>query len=275
MTAAYFDTHCHLQDERFGVELDAVIDRALEAGVTHMVTCGTQESDWEAVLELAQRRPCVIPLLGLHPWFIQQAQPGWFKALERMVTDQLIGIGECGLDFALESFDREAQEAVFKAQLRLALEANRPVSIHCRRAWERLEAIVREMGLPAAGAVIHSFSGSAEVALQLQRLGLHISFSCALANPIHKRAAKAVVAVSLDHLLFETDAPDIPPRHLPDFGEGTLNEPSNIHLVAEAAARLRAQEEGSLADHAYTNAWRVFGNLLLPTMRRKDQPERG
>lgn len=262
MSAAYFDTHCHLQDDRYGAGLDAVIDRALEAGVTHMVTCGTEESDWQAVLDLASRRSCVIPMLGLHPWYIQEASPDWFRTLERLVRERPIGIGECGLDFALETSDREAQESVFKSQLQLAQEADRPVSIHCRRAWERLEAIVREIGIPQAGAVVHSFSGSADVALRLQRLGLFFSFSCSLANPANKRIAKAVGAVSLDHLLFETDAPDIPPRHLPGFGEGTLNEPANIRLVAQAAARLRAQTEETLAECAYENARRVFGGLF-------------
>lgn len=261
---AYFDTHTHLQDERFGPGLEAVIDRALEAGVTHMVACGTGEADWDAVLRLATRRSCVVPMLGLHPWFCEEASPGWFATLERQVGTRRAGVGECGLDFALEHFDREVQEAVFRAQLALAREANRPVSIHCRRAWERLEAILREVGLPEAGAVIHAFSGSAEVALRLQRLGLHLSFSCSLANPANKRAARAVMAVSLEHLLFETDAPDIPPRHLEAYRNGRLNEPANILLVAEAAARLRGQDVALLAESAHRNARRVFGGLLAP-----------
>lgn len=264
MTPAFFDTHTHLQDERFGTDLDAVIDRALGAGVTHMVACGTGEADWEAVLRLADRRPCVIPMLGLHPWFIEEASPDWFIALERQVWGRRIGVGECGLDFALEAFDREAQASVFRAQLALAREADRPVSIHCRKAWERLEAIAREVGLPEAGAVIHAFSGSAEEALRLQRLGFHLSFSCSLANPANKRAAKAVVAVSLERLLFETDAPDIPPRHLEEYRHGRLNEPANVRLVAEAAARLRGQDEALLVESAQRNAKRVFGTLLKP-----------
>ncbi len=204
----------------------------------------------------------MIPLLGLHPWFIDRASPAWLKTLEQQVENANIGIGECGLDFAEEVFDRTAQEAVFKAQLGLARELNRPVSIHCRRAWERLETIIKEIGIPETGAVVHSFSGSGETALQLQRQGLHISFSCSLANPNNKRVAKAVQAVALEHLLFETDSPDIPPRHLPDYIEGTLNEPANIRLVAQAASRLRGQDEGILAEHAYANARRVFGALL-------------
>ncbi|HWQ08358.1 MAG TPA: TatD family hydrolase [Holophaga sp.] len=259
MDPVYFDTHTHLQDTRYGAEVDAVIDRALAAGVAHMVACGTEERDWPAVLDLAERRRCVVPLLGLHPWFVGRAEPGWFKALEDRLRGCSAGIGECGLDFAIEDVDRTAQVAAFRAQLGLAREAGRPVSIHCRHAWEALETIVRDVRLPAPGAVVHAYSGSGEEALRLQRLGLHISFSCALANPANKRVAKAVLAVDEDHLLFETDSPDIPPRHLPEYREGRLNEPANIRLVAEAAARLRVQDQGVLAERARRNALRVFG----------------
>jgi TatD DNase family protein len=262
MNPLYFDTHTHLQDDRYGTGVDTVIDRALAAGVHRMVVCGTDESDWQAVLALAHRNPCVIPLLGLHPWFVEDASADWLRTLERNVREWPVGIGECGLDFALESFDRERQEDVFQAQLHLAREMNRPVSIHCRRAWERLEAVIRDTGIPEASAIIHSFSGSAEVALQLQRLGLHLSFSCSLANPANKRVAKAVVAVSLDHLLFETDSPDIPPRHLPEYQDGHLNEPANIRLAVQAAARLRGQDEGIVMERAFANAERVFHGLL-------------
>lgn len=262
MNSAYFDTHTHLHDKRFGPALDAVIGRALDAGLTHMVACGTEESDWPAVLALAKRRPCVVPMLGLHPWFVQEASPGWFDTLARLAKDHPVGIGECGLDFAVESFDRERQEDAFRWQLELARALDRPLSIHCRKAWDRLLALLRETGLPEAGAAVHSFSGSPEMAMELQHLGLHLSFSCSLANPANKRAARALQAVFLDRLLFETDSPDIPPRHLPEYREGRLNEPANIRLVAEAAARLRGSGEEVLAESAYGNARRLFGALL-------------
>jgi TatD DNase family protein len=261
MAPAYFDTHCHLQDPRYGKDLEAVLARAGQNGITHMVCCGTRESDWPAVLELCRRHEGVLPMLGLHPWYAQDAQSGWLERLEAHVQEGTVGIGECGLDFAIEHPDRALQEAVFRSQLRLARTYDRPLSIHCRRAWERLASLATEEGLPSAGAVVHAFSGSAEVARELQRLGFHLSFSCSLANPENTRGAKAVKAVAEDHLLFETDAPDIPPRHLQGFEAGALNEPANIHLVAEAAARLRGSDLETIAALAYRNSHRIFEGL--------------
>lgn len=256
MGAPFFDTHCHMQDSRFGTELGGVLDRACQQGVTHMVCCSTREEDWERVLDLSRQHTAILPMLGLHPWYAHEAQPGWLERLETLLQNKPAGLGECGLDFALNNPDRPLQEAVFRRQLRLAVKLNRPLSIHCRRAWEPLATLAREEGLPPAGAVVHAFSGSAEVARELQALGFHLSFSCSLANPANHRGAKAVQAAAEDRLLFETDAPDLPP--IP----GTINEPANIHLVIEAAARVRGTDLEATATLAYRNSERIFGGLL-------------
>lgn len=256
---AFFDTHCHLQDGRFQPNLDAVIHRAHGAGVTHLVCCGTRPTDWGAVRNLAQTHSAVLPMLGLHPWYVHEAPSGWLEQLSTQAQARDIGIGECGLDFAIEQPDRALQESVFRAHVRLACALNLPLSIHCRRAWERLIAITREEGLPPVGAVVHAFSGSAEIARELQALGYYLAFGCSLTNPENHRAAKAVAAVAADRLLFETDAPDIPPY---GSAKGTLNEPINIRLSLEAAARVRNTEPSALAACVYLNSQRVFGGLL-------------
>jgi len=201
----------------------------------------------------------VLPMLGLHPWHAHQAQSGWLARLAERLENPRIGLGECGLDFAIEEPPRELQEAAFRAQLRLACDLNRPVSIHCRRAWERLMAIAREEGLPVAGAVIHAFSGSAEIAQEAQALGFYLAFGCSLTNPNNHRAAKALKVVTEDRLLFETDAPDMPP-----YGstQGTLNDPINLRLAVEAASRVRGIDPEALATVAYRNSCRVFRSML-------------
>jgi len=228
MTAACFDSHCHLQDPRFAGRVDAVVARAQAAGVTHLVCCATREEDWDRVLELAREHACVLPMLGLHPWFVPGA-PGWLERLgERL---QGAGIGECGLDFSPGRPGRAAQEAAFEAQLGLAIERDLPISIHCVRAWGRLTAILRGFGIPAAGGALHAFSGSAETAAELQRLGLHLSFGA--------RPGQALPA----RLLFESDAPWGAP------------EPAGIAGMAGAAGP-------DLAAQVQRNALSLFRRLL-------------
>ena len=244
-----FDSHCHLQDARFCAGLEVVLRRAREAGVSHMVCCGTREDDWDRVLELARENPEVIPMAGLHPWYVADAAPGWLERLEAKLGEGA-GAGECGLDFAEGRPDRELQEAALIAQLELAIRRNLPVSLHCVKAAERLAAILREVGLPAAGGLVHAFSGTLEAARAFQDLGLHLSFGGAVTLPGARRAAAALAWVREDRLLLETDAPDLAPD-----GVDGLNEPAHLARIAETADRIRP----GAAVAAWTNARRLFG----------------
>ena len=257
------DIGANLGHESFDHDLDAVLARARAAGISQMLVTGASREGSPKALALAQAHPGFLyATAGVHPHHALEVTTEGMAELRALhAHPEVRAVGECGLDFALENPDRELQEAVCRSQLRLAREHNRPLSIHCRRAWERLAVLAREEGLPEAGAVVHAFSGSAEVARELQSLGLHLSFSCSLANPGNSRGAKAVTAVSDDRLLFETDAPDLLPRHLPGFKAGAPNEPANLHLVAEAAARLRGTDLHSTAAWAYKNSERIFGGL--------------
>ena len=246
----FFDAHCHLQDGRFGAVLEDVLDRAERAGVTHMVCCGTREEDWEPVLDLARRKPVVIPSVGVHPWYADTPAPGWQERLEAQFDAGALA-GECGLDFTEGRPPRAVQEAVLLDQLRLAIDRDLPVSLHCVKASERLAAILGETGLPASGGLVHAFSGPPEVARNFLDLGLHLSFGGALTRPGARRAAASLAMVREDRLLFETDAPDLAPE-----GVTGTNEPAHIRLVAEAASRLRGWDVSSLA---YANARRLFG----------------
>jgi len=232
MSAGLFDSHCHLQDPRFAGRIPQVVARARAAGVEHMVCCATREADWDRVLELAREHAAVLPMLGLHPWYVAEAEPGWLGRLAERARAAPAGIGECGLDFMAGRPDRALQEAALVVQLRLAIELDLPLAIHCVRAWGRLAALLRAHGIPAAGAMVHAFSGSAETAAQLQGLGLHLSFGPGREPP---------ASVAADRLLFETDAP----------GDGE-REPAQ---VAGAAGPERAAQAGR-------NARRLFRRLL-------------
>jgi len=148
----FFDSHCHLQDERVMARIEEVIVRARTTGVEHMLCCGTQEDDWAAVAELAKKYGEIIPAFGLHPWFAAKRGERWMEKLEQILVEcPGAAVGELGLDHALEERNDAEQAEVFAAQLKLARKLKRPVSIHCRRAWgDMMKIIEQQCGLPQA-----------------------------------------------------------------------------------------------------------------------------
>jgi TatD DNase family protein len=256
-----YDSHCHLQDERFSAILDPVIARAEKSGVAAMMCCGCREEDWQRVRTLAARKNVVVSF-GLHPWFVTQRSRGWRDSLRQFLIDTPgAGVGEIGLDNAITHAAPQEQEEVFISQLGLARELERPVSIHCRKAFGRLVELLEVHGGGALRGLIHSYSGSADLVPVFMRLGLHLSFSGTVTQTHNKRARQAVLAVSRDRLLIETDSPDLPPAGCAAL---TVNEPSNLPLVLEAVATLVGMSKEEAATLTAGNAWRLFGEKPAP-----------
>ena len=226
-----FDAHSHLDQNPGPPDLVRVV-------------CGTCEGDWEAVLAHASSERLVLPMLGLHPWRLADAAPGWLLRLEALLQDHRAGVGECGLDFARKDSDRGAQIAAFRQQLRLARALDRPVAMHVVRAWGPLLDLLREEGIPPAGALVHAFSGSPEVARSLQTMGVFLSFSGALLRPGRAPLGQALRAVHPERLLLETD------------GQGELAK-----VIAGAAEFLGGTPE-DLAAQTWENGQRCFKELL-------------
>jgi len=227
-----FDAHSHLPDT------DA------PAPDHPRVVCGTGEADWDAVLAHAAGDGRVMPMLGLHPWRVAEVAPGWAERLEHLLRSHRAGVGEFGLDFARGDSERAEQQAAFRVQLRLARTLRRPVAMHIVRAWGPLVDLVREEGIPPAGAMIHAFSGSPETARILQSMGVFLSFSGDLLNPDRPKLREALLAVDADQLLLETD--------------GT----AELTAVIEVAADLRGVSATDLATRTWENGQRCFKELM-------------
>lgn len=255
----FFDAHCHLQDGRLSATLPLVIERALQAGVTKMVCCGSAEGDWNAVEAIQRRYPeNVIASYGLHPWYVHEASDCWEEKLLEFCGQTRSPIGECGLDFAIQGVDRTLQESIFRKQVLLAQKLSLPVSIHCRKAWERLATILKETGpLPAAG-LIHAYGGSHELVTQFESLGFDISFAGSVTNPNSSRVHKAAETVSDNHLQIETDTPDILPYTIADRTAHPLNEPAYIAAVATSIASIRKTSVENIAAITFDNGMRLF-----------------
>lgn len=251
----YFDSHCHLQDERFNGRLDAVMERARAAGVTHMLCCGTQESDWDAVAALSEKHPEIIPAFGLHPWFVANRTGTWLNRLEEMLHKYpQAALGEIGLDHAIDQRNDADQATVFLAQLRLARKLERRVSIHCRKAWGDLLCLLEQQcGLPHGGAV-HSYSGPHDLIKPLALLNASFSFSGSITYDRNRRGRSAAAVVPDDRLLVETDAPDIPPQGI----DKDCNEPAHLALVAGKLAELRGVTLERIAHLTSGNGIRLF-----------------
>jgi TatD DNase family protein len=262
----FFDAHCHLQDERLQPYLDAAMRRAAEAGVTALMCCGSEETDWPRVRSLAQRFPGVRASYGLHPWYVGARTPGWLDRMREFLADPAAAVGEIGLDHALDKSTHAAQEEVFLAQLDLAREFERPVSVHCRRAWGRLMELLEARGWPAAGFVLHSYSGSAELVPSLARRGAYFSFSGAVTFVRNVRGRAALAVVPLERLLIETDAPDLRPDLPPDAPvlrdtDGKpLSEPAHLAFTASVVSALRGLSTTALAETTLRIARQLFGN---------------
>ena len=261
-----FDAHCHLQDERLAGRLAEVLSRAERSGVQRMLCCGCHERNWDAVHTLAQDHPEIVPSFGIHPWYMEGRTDGWLETLERFLSSQPSGVGEIGLDHAVTPRADAEQEAVFIAQLRLARRLKRPVSLHCRKAWERLLKILNQEGGVGWGGLIHSYSGSAEFVKPLEEMGLYISFSGAITRPGNKRGHRALAAVAPGRLLIETDSPDLLPAGTPAVAgipavvgaDSAVNEPANLALVAAAVADILGRSPDWVAEQTFANASRLF-----------------
>ncbi|HJW33214.1 MAG TPA: TatD family hydrolase [Holophagaceae bacterium] len=224
-----FDAHMHIRSPEAAPDWD-------------MACCGTHPEQWPALLAWAARAPRVRPCLGMHPWWLHHAEPGWEESLESALRGSRAGVGECGLDEAMIEADPAAQLAALRVHLRLARELDRPLVLHVVRAWGRFDALLKEESLPRR-VMIHAFSGSAETAAALQRRGIFLSFAPLGHRSLRVQAALRAADPAL--LLLETDAED---------PKGQAAFPG---WVAEAA-RCRGEDTDALALRCAANARRCF-----------------
>lgn len=255
------DSHNHLQDPRFG-DPGPVIAAMKSAGVTRCVVNATRESDWAAVENLANSEAgFIFPAFGIHPWHAHTATPGWQERLRALLENHpRASIGECGIDSWIASPSMEIQSPVFIGQLRLAREMNRPLTIHCLKAWGALfDAFAAET--PPARFLMHSYGGSIETARRLIPLGAYFSFSGHFLDPRKSAVVEVFRKLPPDRILLETDAPDmLPPAEiithpLPE----NHNHPANLPAIGHALAAALGMTPEALADLTDRNAAQCFG----------------
>lgn len=233
------DSHCHLDSEKFDDDRDAVIERALAAGVEHMVAIGSGSGppDMEAGIRLADRYDAFYATVCVHPHDASKATPEVYRRLEELVKHpKVVAVGETGLDYHYDFAPREVQRDVFVEQLRIARDAKKPIVIHTREAWDDTIAVLREHWAPAGiGGIMHCFSGGPAEAEEALALGFYLSFGGIITFPKSTDIQEAARRAPADRILVETDAPYLAP--VPHRGK--RNEPAFIVQTARKLAELR------------------------------------
>ena len=254
------DSHNHLQDPRLG-DLGPVVAAMKHAGVTRGVVNSTRESDWPAVENLATSYPqFVVPAFGIHPWHAHTAGAGWQEKLRSLLGKYpRASIGECGLDHWIADPPLDIQRPVFIDQLRLARELDRPLTIHCLKAWSALLDAFAEAP-PPARFLMHSFGGSIEIARRLLPLGGFFSFSGHFLHPRKSAVLEVFRQLPPAQILLETDAPDmLPPAEIITHPlSENHNHPANLPAIGHALAAALGMTAEALAELTRENARRCF-----------------
>jgi TatD DNase family protein len=246
------DTHCHLNDPSFGDSLDDVLGRARCAGVVQFIVPAYDRASLPRTLELARFYPGVVfPALGLHPWYLEDG--GAEELAGYLDSKEVVAVGEIGLDLAPGMAPVEVQERAFVAQLDMAEHRGLPVLVHCRKAHGRMLDILGAYRGKVT-AVLHSFSGSAEVMERFLDLGCYISFSGSVTRENARKYHRCARLAPEDRFLLETDAPSIATQTT----VASLVEPSHTVEVAMKVAGLRGVSLEEVCRLSTRNARRLF-----------------
>jgi TatD DNase family protein len=255
------DSHCHLDDEQFNADREAAIGRAREAGVDRMIAIGTGEGppDLEAGIRLAEAHDCIYATVGIHPQYASQANDeGLRHAAELLKHPRVVAMGEIGIDYHWEPFDRDRQHAIFIQQMAIAHEARKPIVIHTRDAWDDTLALLEQHWAPTGlPCILHCFTGDVAQAHSALALGFYLSFAGVVTYPKATGVHAAVRIVPLDRLLVETDSPYLPPVPY----RGKRNEPSYVVHTARRIADLRGESFEAIAAATSANASRLFAGF--------------
>ncbi|PTR22561.1 TatD family hydrolase [Pseudomonas sp. GV085] len=253
------DTHTHLDFPDFDADRQALLAESRALGVRRIVVLGVYQANWQRVWELVQSDPDLYAAFGLHPVYLDDHRPQHLSELGDWLTRlaghrQLCAVGEIGLDYFIETLDRDRQQALFEAQLQLAVDFDLPALIHVRRSHAAVIATLKRFRPKRAG-IIHAFAGSQEEAREYIKLGFKLGLGGAPTWPQALRMHRVLGALPLDSVVLETDSPDMPPAMFP----GQRNSPAHLPAICTALAQWMAISPQRLAAASTANSCEVFG----------------
>lgn len=251
-----FDSHAHLDSKRFDEDREQLLIDLPTLGVTGVMNASVNVENAKQVLALCDKVSYLYAAVGIYPHETHLAKTGDLEELEKLAKHpKAVAIGEIGLDYYWDSAPKEVQKKWFVDQIRLAKRVNMPVNIHCREAHGDMVAILKAEQDGSLKGVLHSFSGSVEVMAEYVKLGFYISLPGTVTFKNAKKIKEVAVAVPLERLLVETDAP----YQTPEPFRGKRNDPSKVRFIIQEIARLRGLDPVEIGRITDENTRRIYG----------------
>lgn len=262
MKISLIDIGSNLTHESFTPDRDAVMARALDAGVRRQVVTGTDATSSTQAAALAAAHPALLSsTAGLHPHHAQSFDASLREQLSELLRrPEVVAVGECGLDYYRNFSPPDAQRAAFIAQLEIAAASGKPVFLHQREAHADFVAILKNFRSTLAGGVAHCFTGGRSELENYLALDLHIGVTGWVSDERRGAALReSVPHIPADRLMLETDAPYLLPRDMVPRPKSRRNEPGYLPHIAATVAQLRGETLQAVAESTTHNAVRLFG----------------
>lgn len=248
------DTHCHIDVEDFDPDRNEVLARCRQQGIARIVVPAVLSSSWQSLLDLCRRESGLLPALGLHPVYLTQHSDTDIESLAAWVErEKPVAVGEIGLDYFVETLDRERQQHLFESQLQVARDADLPIILHVRKAHDQVLVTLKRFKV--RGGIAHAFNGSLQQAEQYIDLGFKLGFGGMLTYERSNKLRRLAKELPLDVLVLETDAPDmtVAAHH------GERNSPEYLLDCLHSLAEVRGEDPLQVAAATTRNAEQVLG----------------
>ena len=253
------DSHCHWDHPRLQALQPHLWQSCLDHGVTQLVVPATQAAHFETQIKLCHQNPNWHLALGLHPYFCASHETEHLNVLSDAIAKyKPVAVGEVGLDFHLDTnlkgYSPAEQELWFIAQMRLAAQFELPMILHCRKANDRLAQLLRRHQF-TQGGILHAFSGSLQQAQAFTKLGFKIGLGGTLTHDRAQAMKRLAVALPLEDIVLETDAPDMP---MAGLDRVLPNRPDYLPKVLQALVQLRPESEEQIAQQTTINTQKIL-----------------
>ena len=249
-----FDTHAHMDSRSFNEDREEVLQNLPNAGINLLMNPGCSLESSKKAVSLSEKYDYIYAAVGSHPDAADEVNDTVLEEYRMLckLNSKVKAIGEIGLDYHYEDITRQLQKKAFIAQMELAKELDLPVIVHERDAHEDGTAIIKQF--PTVTGVFHCYSGSAEMAKELVKMGWYIGFTGVLTFKNARRAIEAAQAIPLDRIVLETDCPYMSPEPF----RGRRNDPSKLYRMAEKLAEIRGISADEAARITYENGKRLY-----------------